>query len=203
MHEAFGHKYFEQYCNNASYESSLDLHLMTYHKFCMAYAIALKTTIEQTGEWLKQQSIIDAGCAMGHIVKDLCDNGVDAEGYDFSGYAINHKVTNRIWFGTNDCELDLMHDRQYDIIYSNSFQYTFDNNQLRNWLCQARRICRHSMLFCSLVQNNMETCITSSVEKIQIIRPREWWTAMFENAGFKNIRWVNAVNAVCFKNRRK
>jgi len=195
----FNEQHFKKYCDDLPYELTLDKHLMSYEKFCRAYAIAMSLSLPQTINWLKNKSVLDAGCAMGHVVKDLCDNGINAWGFEPSDYAIRHRVSNRIWCGDNDTEFESYPDNLYNIIYANSFQYTFDQKQLNNWINNSYRICSHSVVFCSVVQDDPQESIMENSEEIQIMRPRYWWNEQFTKTGFVSHRCVGPTVTIYFK----
>jgi len=195
----FEQEHFERYCNGEAYEDTLDTHLMTFNKFCYVYARAMDISIPQAVYWLKSKSVLDAGCAMGHVVKDLADNGVDANGFEPSEYAIANQATHRIWKGNNDIEFARMRENTWDIIYANSFQYTFDLEQLKRWIKHSYRICCHSVLFNSVVKNDLQSSISENLEAMQIILPREWWNQQFVDSGFLRHMWVSSTSCVYFK----
>ena len=195
----FDKQYFDCYCNGQPYKDTLDVHLMQYWKFCLSYAIAMKVSTSQAKHWLDTKSVLDAGCGMGHVVKDLCDHEVPAWGYDNSEYAIKNKISDRVWLASHDDQLPRYPDNIFDIIFSNSFQYCFNIDKILSWICQSYRVCAHSVLFMSVIQDDLQESITENLEDIQIIKSREWWNQQFLTAGFKSFFWVGPMACVYFK----
>jgi SAM-dependent methyltransferase len=48
---------------------------------------------EEIRQRFSPQHLLDVGCATGHLVRALRDSGVNAEGIDFSPWAVDHAVT--------------------------------------------------------------------------------------------------------------
>ncbi len=196
----FEKQHFDKYCNGRPYEDTLDIHLITYYRLCRIYSDIMDLSVPQIVHWLKDKTVLDVGCAMGHVVSDLWNNDIQAWGYDASEYAINNKVSHRVWLGNHDEQLLKIPHNTFDIIFANSFQYTFDKDQLMSWLKNTYKVCRHSVLFCCTVQDDMQCNITENIKEIQIVRPRFWWNKIFMDAGFLTSKWVAPSLGVYLKN---
>ncbi len=194
----FEEREFNRYCMGRSYEETLDIHLVNYAAILRGYESVFKKSMS---EWLKSQSVLEAGCAMGHIIEELLNHGVECCGYEPSDYAINHalpSVKDRIIQADHNAALSSMTNDLYDIVYANSLQYSKNENDIRRWIQEICRICRHSLFFVSVTTQGLHRCITGSdVWKMQIIRPKEWWTDLFLSAGFKEVYWLNNIMCIC------
>lgn len=201
----FDKQYFNRYCLNEPYEKTLYIHLTTFNIISAGYSLVFKKPIDEINIWLQQQRILEAGCAMGHVIADLICNGVDCEGYDISDYAIANTVPlaqGKTWCGSHETELPKMQDEQYDIIFANSFQYIKDVEKLTSILCHAYRVCGHSLIFVSVTTEGLYRAITdrSQIWNLQMVQSKGWWENLFKKCGFKNIVWKTPVLAFCLKN---
>src|SRR4051794_4609707 len=62
--------------------------------------------------------LLDVGCATGHLVKELRDQGIAAEGIDFSQWAVDHAVTPVV----RGSALELpWSDQEFDAVISQDF----------------------------------------------------------------------------------
>lgn len=52
----------------------------------------VETIVNKFNGLKKNDRILDVGCAMGYLVEDAVQNGIDAYGFDASGYAVSHAV---------------------------------------------------------------------------------------------------------------
>lgn len=202
----FDQQYFDSYCLNEPYDQSLHIHLTTFNIISAAYSLVLEKSSDEINRWLQQQKILEAGCAMGHVVADLIQNGVDCEGYDISDYAITNTIPlaqGKTWQGDHETELPKMRDEQYDIIFANSFQYIKDTEKLTTILRHAYRVCRHSLIFVSVTTEGLYRAITdrSQIWNLQVIQSKNWWESLFKECGFKNVFWKTPVLAFCLKGK--
>jgi SAM-dependent methyltransferase len=205
MNMAFDKQYFDNYCLKEPYNDTLHIHLITFNIISAGYATIFKRSIVESDLWLQRQKILEAGCAMGHVVENLIYNGVDCEGYDISNYAIANTVPlarGKTWCGDHETELPKMQDEQYDIIFANSFQYIKDLEKLAQILCQAYRVCKHSLIFVGVTTEGLYRAITDrkQIWDLQIVQSKKWWENLFKECGFNSIFWSTPVLAFCLKN---
>lgn len=192
----FQKEHFDKYCNGQDYISTLNEHFVGYKKFCRIYSVVLGLCEQDAALWLQQKKILDAGCAMGHVVKDLADNFIDACGYDASQYAIDNKVTDLVCYGDNDVCLRNYDNNSFDIVFTNSFQYAESEYQLDLWIQHVGRICCHSVLFVSLVKDHIEQMVNNFD---QILQTKAWWNRKFFRYGFRRSRWIGRSICVYLK----
>jgi len=202
----FDKAYFDNYCKGKPYKETLDTHLITYFTLCKAYNIVVSPP-GGIQEWMKKQLVLDAGCGMGHVVDDLTSNGVRCEGYDISEYAIENalpSVLDKVWEADHSEQLSRFYDKQYSIVFANSFQYGKDESQVKSWLKHSFRICSHSLFFVSVTIEGLHRCINGSdVWKLQLVKNKKWWTNLFYDAGFEGVHWVSEVAAICLKQQKQ
>lgn len=196
----FEQKEFENYCLGKKYEETLKIHLISYRALLWGYEKVFKKPMDQ---WFKKQLVLDSGCAMGHTMDDLLKNGVECEGYEPSNYAIKNRllsVKDRIRQADHDAALPQILDHEYDVIYANSLQYSLNEEDVRRWICEIARICRHSMFFVSVTTQGLSRCVSgSNIWKMQIIKSQQWWETLFLENGFEEVYWLTTVTALCLK----
>jgi hypothetical protein len=197
----FEEEYFEKYCLGKSYTETLPIHLTTFDRVAVSYSTYYNKMMD---DWLREQKILDAGCAMGHVLDDFIENGVkDCKGYDISSYAIKNaleSVKDLIWQGNHDTELAKMQDKEYNVVISNSFQYSKDEGQIASWIKHAYRICSHSFIFIGITIEGLYRNVSGDkIWDLQIIKSQKWWNDLFKQAGFSDTHWSTPVMALCVK----
>jgi hypothetical protein len=194
---------FNKYCMGQNYKNTLDIHLIKFSSLRDCYGQVYKRPM---GDWLKEQFVLDAGCAMGHTLDDLTKNGVKCEGYEPSNYAIANglpSVKHKIRQANHDQALPKIADGTYDIVYANSLQYSLNEEDVRRWVAGVSRICTHSLFFVSITVQGMHRCISGSeIWKMQLIKTQKWWSKLFKECGFEEIIWMRNVIAICLKQHR-
>ncbi len=196
----FEEEQFKKYCYGRKYQDSLSTHIIPYKNLLWAYDKVFNRSMDK---WLRKQRFLDAGCAMGHVTAHLIEHGIDCEGYEPSNYAIANvlpSVKDKIVQGDHDAILPTMKDDQYDIVYANSLQYSLDENDIRRWVKETARVCRHSMIFVSVTVQGLSRCISGTdIWKMQIIKPQKWWSRLLYECGFPVTYWITSVMAICLK----
>ena len=196
----FEKKQFDNYCLGRNYQSSLPIHLVTYDMLLSGYDRVFKRSMEQ---WLKEQQVLDAGCAMGHVMDDLMAHEIQCSGYEPSNYAIANllpSVQDKVRKGSHDDILPTIRDEEYDVVYANSLQYSLNEDDIKRWTKEIARVCRHSMFFVSVTTQGIHRCVSGpDIWKMQIVRPKAWWDSLFTDSGFAEVHWLGDVMAICLK----
>jgi GT2 family glycosyltransferase len=130
---------------------------------------------EEIVEQLRPQTALDAGCAVGFLVKSLCDRGVDARGVDDSEYAISQvpeAIRDRCWRGSIVEELE----GEYDLITCIEVLEHLDANDAPR---AVANLCRHAraVLFSSTPDHFDEVTHFN-------VRPPYYWAGLFARHGF-------------------
>lgn len=198
----FEEEQFNDYCNGQSHNDSLSTHLIRFTTIAWIYKTIFKKSMT---EWLRKQFVLDAGCAMGHVMQELVDNGVECEGYEPSNYANDNlleSMRERIWKADHDTALPLIGDEEYDIVYANSLQYSHDEQKIRGWVKEVARICSHSLFFVGVTTQGIRRAISGpDIWKMQIVKSQQWWTDIFRDSGFAEVHWRDGIIAVCLKGK--
>lgn len=124
---------------------------------------------------LHPQTVLDAGCAVGFLVKSLRDRGVDAEGFDYSAWAISQVHPDArpfCWEGSVTDELS----RDYDLITCIEVLEHVTPDEANT---AVSNFCRHSraVLFSSTPDHFDE------VTHINVRLP-DYWVGLFARHGF-------------------
>lgn len=198
---SFEKKHFDEYCHGRRYEETINEHLFTFHNLAEVYRHCLGSVSD---DWLyDNRTFLDCGCAMGHVISGMMGFGMDAYGYDSSSYATNNllpDVQDRVWFGDHDSVLEMFDDQCFDIVYSNGFQYSKDEDEILRWLRRANRVCSNSMILMTITEETRDKDdIFQWSDEMQIIKPSDWWTSLCCLAGFEKVIWTPWSIALCLK----
>lgn len=147
------------------------------------YCVDLKEFIQSVADRIvvdfNPKVVLDAGCAMGHLVAALRDRGVQAYGIDISNYAIS-KVREDIQpycvVGSLTDELPESLPRKYDLIISMEVLehlYASDGEKAIQNLCSYT----DQFLFCSTPDDFEDPTHLN-------VRQREYWARLFAENGF-------------------
>jgi hypothetical protein len=87
--------------------------------------------------------VLDIGCAMGFLVKDLLAQGIDAYGVDVSDYAVRHcepEVVGRL--GVGSAETLVFPDRSFEIVLAINSLHNLERPALLTALGEIERVAR-------------------------------------------------------------
>jgi len=197
----FTKQHFDEYCHGRRYEETMGEHLFTFEHLLHVLDHCLGSVSE---DWLYgNRTFLDCGCAMGHVISGMLDNGMDAYGYDSSSYAINNllpDVEDRVWYGDHDSTLKMFDDECFDILYCNGFQYSDNEDDILRWLRRANRVCSTTMILMTITEETQKDYdVFVHTNEMQIMRSKDWWTSLCCLAGFEKVIWTPYPIAVCFK----
>lgn len=124
---------------------------------------------------LRPRTSLDAGCAIGFLVKALYDRGVEAEGVDISEWAIAHvpvEIAGRCWVQSLTKDLP----GRYDLI---TCIEVLEHLSPAHAAAAVANLCRHTetVLFSSTPEHFDEVTHVN-------VRPAEYWAALFARHGF-------------------
>jgi SAM-dependent methyltransferase len=120
-------------------------------------------------------TVLDAGCAMGFLVESLRDRGVDAYGFDISGYALSRVREDIARFTWQASVVDPL-DRDYDLIVCIEVLEHLVSDQLDKAI---DNLCGHTqeILFSSTSDDYREATHFN-------VHPTSYWVAAFARRGF-------------------
>lgn len=153
---------------------------------------------ERIVEDLHPKTVLDAGCATGHLVAALRDLGVEAYGIDISEYAISvvrDDIRPFCTVGSVAEPLPEHFPKQFDLI--TSFE-VLEHLTEEDGKKAISNLCTYTdqFLFCSTPDDFVDPTHIN-------VRPREYWANIFAQCGFfNNLSYLPTyivAYAVCFK----
>jgi SAM-dependent methyltransferase len=131
--------------------------------------------------------VLDVGCAMGFLVKDLLAQGIDAYGVDISEYAVLHcepEVVGRL--STGSAERLLFPDKSFDVVLAINSLHNLERRALIQALGEMERVARKGkFLQVDSYRNEAEKAIFESwVLTAYTYGYRHEWEAIFHEAGY-------------------
>jgi len=130
---------------------------------------------EKIIEQIRPQTVLDAGCAIGFLIEELRERGVDARGVDVSAWAIEQVPdTLRAY-----CRVGLLTeelDRDYDLIVCTEVLEHMPGHEAE---AAVANLCRHSdtILFSSSPDDFEEPTHLN-------VQPSDYWIGLFAAHGF-------------------
>jgi SAM-dependent methyltransferase len=115
--------------------------------------------------------VLDVGCATGHLVKATRDLGVEAEGIDYSEWAVNNAVTPVV----QGSALDLPWEREdFDLVISQDFMEHMHPDDLPKVIAEQVRVTRAGGLIAHLIPF-YDTDPPIQVDAHLCQATKDWW----------------------------
>ena len=170
MHEIYNEEYYKNYdagVGTVNYMESEDIKGF------------LESVAKNIAQNVQPRTVLDAGCATGHLVAALRDLGVEAYGIDISEYAIDHvreDVREYCAVGSLADPLPAKLQRKYDLIVSvEVLEHLTEEDGKR----AIANLCQYTDRFMfSSTPDDFEDPTHINV------RPREYWAGVFSENGF-------------------
>lgn len=183
----FNENYYNSYCGAPDYTSNI-----LFIDFFKAIALHIK-------EKLNPKTVLDAGCACGHLVAALRDLGIEAYGVDISEYAISQvreDIRPYCKVSSLTSELPENFPKKYDLVSNiEVLEHMYENDSLTalDLLCKYSDI----ILFSSSPDDFTEETHVN-------VQPAEYWVKHFaKNGFFPNASYDNNIlppQAIFFQN---
>jgi SAM-dependent methyltransferase len=163
----FNEDYYNSYCGTPNYTSNI-----LFIEFFKAIALHIK-------EKLNPKTVLDAGCACGHLVAALHDLGIEAYGVDISEYAISQAredIKPYCAVSSLTSELPENFPQKYDLVTNiEVLEHMHENDSLMalDLLCKYSDI----ILFSSSPDDFTEETHVN-------VQPIEYWVRHFAKNGF-------------------
>lgn len=132
------------------------------------------------------ETLLDLGCATGHLVSDFRELGVRAYGIENDENIMAKSVCPQFCKVMDIRDLSSIKDAQFDIIYANSLMYFMPQELTgeHGILKDLHRICHKAVYLCNPFKG--ETYLSSDPYRKFLAKP-SWWAKQFEEAGFKKL----------------
>jgi len=198
----FEQAYFDTYCDGKPYYKTLSAHLFGFNWLVFYLCLAFNKPKEDMVNWLRGKSLLDAGCAFGHVVHDFSEAGVLACGYDCAEYAITNSlpsVQEDVWLGDSVDVLPNFRENSFDIVFSNSFQYARSDEELALFLSESQRISRYFTFIITATPDSEDhgrPLANDTPYSVWISRAE--WEKKLKDAGFQEVIFVDLLPFAAF-----
>jgi hypothetical protein len=168
-----GEKYFElgkSYFNDEYYNEYLGGNYLETKK----YSCPSKDDIIFLAEWagIEVKSAIDYGCALGTLVKDMNDAGIDCIGLEVSEYAVKNALSPKVFLDTFE-NANKHIKLPVDIIIGSYCieHHTYEDlDRFLRWAAENSKASFFSIWFKNYISAEEE-----AFESISIKEPAQWW----------------------------
>mgnify|MGYP000882931926 FL=1 len=158
----FTDEYYNEYFGGNYLEETKDYSCPT--------ASDIKYLMEWVGEDFK--SAIDFGCALGTLVKELNDDGINCIGLEVSEYAVKNAVSEKVYRDTYE-NITSYIELPVDLIIASYSIEHFSYKDLEEFLKWSSKNCRY--MFVSVYYYNLINKDDEVFEVIPIKEGCRWW----------------------------
>ena len=127
-------------------------------------------------------TILDAGCASGELVRDFRNLGVKSYGIENNKEILNNSVIPKYCVWMDLLNLKSIKDKSFDVVYSNALMY-LDILLIPSVLKEFNRI-SSAVFLCNPMLG--ETNPTNDIYRTFLAKP-SWWDKQFHEANFNKI----------------
>lgn len=151
----------------------------TYSKFTFHPASVVNQLIDNS---ILFDTILDAGCASGELVRDFRKMGIKAYGIENNKDILKKNVSPKYCTYGDLRNLKFIKNASFDVIYTNSLMYIWPQTILPV-LTEMRRITK-AVFLCNPFKG--EEDMTPDPYRT-FLATAQWWDKQFQEAGFKKI----------------
>jgi SAM-dependent methyltransferase len=134
------------------------------------------------------RSFLDVGCGKGFLVRALRERGLDAWGFDFSGYAVAHaEPSAKPYIQLADAGT-ARYERQFDVVIAMSVLESLTEAQIRDFLPRARDWTKTALLAVIAANDRHGDGAVKTLDRDLsrvTLRDRTWWRSEFRDAGWR------------------
>lgn len=129
---------------------------------------------------IKNETILDYGCAKGYLVKAMRLLGKNAYGYDVSEYALNCADSEIRKYISSDFP-----NKHYDLVISKDVFEHIPYENIDEVITKLRKICDKMFVVVPLGEYGKFNIPSYELDKTHIIRESlDWWENIFKKNGF-------------------
>ena len=129
------------------------------------------------------ETLLDAGCASGEMVKDFRELGIKAYGIENNKDALKNCIVPEYCSFMDIRDMASISKGSFDIVYCNSLMYLFPQ-EIIPILKEFKRISKKAVYLCNPFLG--ETLETNDVYRV-FLATRKWWNKQFSEAGFTKL----------------
>lgn len=137
---------------------------------------------------LGSELILDAGTGNGAVVRKLRDLGFDAYGIEQSESALQQNCPDLVENGY--VEVGVLtslpyEDRSFDLVFSSDVLEHLLPEEADRVVSELTRVARRDIFLSISLKPHTKTAASNDTEAFRhtLLRPRDWWTALFEKHG--------------------
>jgi len=155
----------------------------SYKNYTLDPAFVLGTLAENN---IFFQTLLDAGCASGELVRDFRRLGIQAYGIEKNKDILKKSVVPRYCTQMDIRDLSSIEVGSFDIIYCNSAMYLFPQ-EIPELLREFYRICKKGVYLCNpFLSKGSESEVFKDPSRT-FLATETWWNKQFAEANFKRV----------------
>jgi len=131
------------------------------------------------------ETLLDAGCASGELVRDFRRLGIKAYGIEKNKDILKKCVIPKFCTDMDLRDMSEINDSSFDVIYCNALMYVYPQ-EVANILKEFHRICTEAVYLCNpFLEENYKG---NFQDKSRVfLATRTWWAKQFLEADFEKI----------------
>ncbi len=139
-----------------------------------------------TNELFKPESVLDAGCAYGFVVKRFQELGIPATGIEYSPYAVSRAVTQEIIEG-DVRNLSRFKKNSFDLVIGTELLEHIPEKDLVKAVKEMHRVAKRFvfLLICTAESDHIESRGGKGDPSHITMKTRDWWEAFFKKLKIK------------------
>ena len=171
-HKDIDNKYFDQY-GDLGYSE-------TYLRFTYSPEQIIRDMVNNDIDF---ETILDAGCASGELVRDFRRLGIKAYGIENNKDILKKSVAKNYCVYMDILDMSDIKDNTFDVVYSNALMY-FYPQQIPSILKEFKRILKKAFYLCCPFSDNP---VHFEDKYRKFLASKKWWEKQFIEAGFEKI----------------
>lgn len=155
----------------------------SYKNFTLDPAHIIKSLADN---YIYFETLLDAGCASGELVRDFRRLGIKAYGIENNRDILRQSVSLEHCINMDLRDMSSVEDRSFDVIYCNSAMYLFPQEVLPV-LKEFHRISKKCVYLCNpYLEKGSQSEVFEDPSRT-FLATETWWTKQFQEASFEKI----------------
>jgi ubiquinone/menaquinone biosynthesis C-methylase UbiE len=131
------------------------------------------------------ETILDAGCASGELVRDFRRLGIRAYGIEKNKDILKKCVIPKFCTAMDLRDMTDINDSSFDVVYCNSLMYLYPQEIIKI-LKEFYRICTEAVYLCNPFLEETSKKNFNDPSRV-FLATKSWWNKQFTEAGFEKI----------------